>query len=425
MANEGFPTTQPYSRAGLLAKLTGAATLAAGAMLYGAGTAQIATLATPAISGATRYALSHPGGAVAPSWSALTAWTDKANTFTAAQIINTTGSVSSRSNVQNLCIIGANLAIETYGSIGQNQYFCAEGTISSPAFPNANRGGGIAVNGWTAAATWTLAGGIDIITTEVWNAGANGTRIRFRGTQTGGTGAQEWGSWKGGASEPANMGALCIGGQPTTGNGLLQLAAGTTQAYSIGFGTDTWVGRAAAGTFKVFASTASTSTTTGALVVAGGVGVAGDLHVGTGIFTDGTAASAFGQLTGGTYNGNFGLYPIDAYPELRFRSGATLRARITADAQYGDLSIYVSTGRSLVVLDESAAIAYFAVAGSIINTGTTTGTKFGNASNQKLAFYGAAPLVQQTAAAAATDPSTTQTLANSLRTILLNLGLAA
>lgn len=41
-----------------------------------------------------------------------------------------------------------------------------------------------------------------------------------------------------------------------------------------------------------------------------------------------------------------------------------------------------------------------------------------------LAFYGAGGSTRQTAAAAATDAATTQTLANSLRTILINLGLA-
>jgi hypothetical protein len=40
-------------------------------------------------------------------------------------------------------------------------------------------------------------------------------------------------------------------------------------------------------------------------------------------------------------------------------------------------------------------------------------------------FYDATPVAQQTIAAAATDASTTQALANSIRTILINLGLAS
>lgn len=42
-ATSGYPTAQPYSRAGLLAKLTGAAVLAAGSFLVGDGTSQLAS----------------------------------------------------------------------------------------------------------------------------------------------------------------------------------------------------------------------------------------------------------------------------------------------------------------------------------------------------------------------------------------------
>jgi hypothetical protein len=41
-----------------------------------------------------------------------------------------------------------------------------------------------------------------------------------------------------------------------------------------------------------------------------------------------------------------------------------------------------------------------------------------------IGFYGVSPVARPTAAAAATDAASTQTLANSLRTILINLGLA-
>jgi len=40
-----------------------------------------------------------------------------------------------------------------------------------------------------------------------------------------------------------------------------------------------------------------------------------------------------------------------------------------------------------------------------------------------IGFFGATPAIQQTISAAATDPATTQTLANSLRTAIINLGL--
>lgn len=67
-----------------LFQLTGAATLAIGALLCGAGTAQAATINPPANDG-SRWALSHNGGAVAPAWSNQAAWRDQANEFTQTQ----------------------------------------------------------------------------------------------------------------------------------------------------------------------------------------------------------------------------------------------------------------------------------------------------------------------------------------------------
>jgi hypothetical protein len=48
-----------------------------------------------------------------------------------------------------------------------------------------------------------------------------------------------------------------------------------------------------------------------------------------------------------------------------------------------------------------------------------------NSGAATLGFYGTAPILKQTLAAAATDAATTQTLANSIRTALIALGLTA
>lgn len=53
------------------------------------------------------------------------------------------------------------------------------------------------------------------------------------------------------------------------------------------------------------------------------------------------------------------------------------------------------------------------------------GTCIGNDSTDLVSFYGATPIVRPTVSAAATDAATTQTLANSLRTALVDLGLIA
>jgi hypothetical protein len=57
--------------------------------------------------------------------------------------------------------------------------------------------------------------------------------------------------------------------------------------------------------------------------------------------------------------------------------------------------------------------------------GTTTGTKIGTATNQKLAFFNATPVVQPTAVADATDAASVITQLNALLTRMRNLGLIA
>jgi len=56
-------------------------------------------------------------------------------------------------------------------------------------------------------------------------------------------------------------------------------------------------------------------------------------------------------------------------------------------------------------------------------TGGEMGVVIGYATDTKVGFYGAVGNVQQTVAAAASDAQTTEDLANSLRTILIDLGL--
>lgn len=53
------------------------------------------------------------------------------------------------------------------------------------------------------------------------------------------------------------------------------------------------------------------------------------------------------------------------------------------------------------------------------------GCQIGKSATEKVGFFGATPVVQQASAAAGTDAATTLTLANTLRTAMLNLGLIA
>ncbi len=58
-----------------------------------------------------------------------------------------------------------------------------------------------------------------------------------------------------------------------------------------------------------------------------------------------------------------------------------------------------------------------------LTKGNDDGTVMGQATTEKIGFYGVTPVVQASIAAAATDAATTQALANDLRTKLIALGL--
>jgi hypothetical protein len=57
--------------------------------------------------------------------------------------------------------------------------------------------------------------------------------------------------------------------------------------------------------------------------------------------------------------------------------------------------------------------------------GTTTGTRFGNATNQRIGFWNATPAVQPTAVADATDAASAITQLNALLARLRTIGIIA
>jgi hypothetical protein len=71
-----------------------------------------------------------------------------------------------------------------------------------------------------------------------------------------------------------------------------------------------------------------------------------------------------------------------------------------------------------------SSLLHLADAGNI-TVGTTTGTKIGTATTQKLGFYNATPVVQPAAVADATDEATAITQLNDLLAKLRTLGIIA
>ena len=98
--------------------------------------------------------------------------------------------------------------------------------------------------------------------------------------------------------------------------------------------------------------------------------------------------------------------------ELGFTTNLTERVRIGSS---GNVGIGTSSPSSLLHLADAGHIT----------VGTTTGTKIGTATTQKIGFYDATPVVQPTAVADATDAATVITQLNALLTRMRNLGLIA
>jgi hypothetical protein len=88
---------------------------------------------------------------------------------------------------------------------------------------------------------------------------------------------------------------------------------------------------------------------------------------------------------------------------------------VTADGSASPTeALRISSNRAITVSD-----------GGNVVLGTTTGTKIGTATTQKLGFYNATPVVQPTAVADATDAASVITQLNALLSRMRDLGLIA
>jgi len=83
-----------------------------------------------------------------------------------------------------------------------------------------------------------------------------------------------------------------------------------------------------------------------------------------------------------------------------------------------------ASGRLGLGTSSPSSLLHLADAGNI-TVGTTTGTKIGTATTQKLGFYNKTPVVQPTAIADATNGASTQDRLNDLLAAMRTLGLIA
>jgi hypothetical protein len=105
-------------------------------------------------------------------------------------------------------------------------------------------------------------------------------------------------------------------------------------------------------------------------------------------------------------------------------ASATANGYLAFETNDIEFARFDSSGRLGIGTTSPGSLLHLADAGDI-TVGTTTGTKIGTATTQKLGFYNATPVVQPAAVADATDAATVITQLNDLLAKLRTLGLIA
>jgi hypothetical protein len=123
--------------------------------------------------------------------------------------------------------------------------------------------------------------------------------------------------------------------------------------------------------------------------------------------------------------GTDSVFGVDPFTDYTIKNSAGI---LTVDSgvngTIAELLRLTSTGRLGIGTTSPSSLLHLADAGDI-SVGTTTGTKIGTATTQKLGFYNATPVVQPAAVADATDEATAITQLNDLLAKLRTLGIIA
>ncbi len=392
------------------------------------------------------------GGTLAPAKLTLTG----AYTFTAAQTINLGGSITgypavaaggglvlyndgtnagSITSFKTNATAGAALALQVYSARGNGTTATAT-QINDQFFSVNMRGYG--ATAWSTAARAAMT----FSAAENWTDAAQGTYWQMSLTTIGGTTttifAKAFGdaSWQIGGTPSTTTagwgGGLAIGKIGVAGDGLLQLLIGTTKADGVSWDTNTNLYATATTALKTDASltigiaTASTSTTTGALINAGGFGCAGDAFLGGKISLSASGTTSANGITwtdtsiyrSGASTVTFApAAATDGRWNFTRSTGENFFIQIGSAGYFGTSTATAfaiqTNGASAIIIDASQNSTFYATLSmdeaKNMAFGTTTGTKIGTGTTQKIGFWNATPVVRPSGAAQAAVATTAAT----------------
>jgi hypothetical protein len=267
---------------------TGQSSYTVGDLLYASGATALSKLA----ASTTNFVLTAQGVGAAPIWAPVSGaglgdFSGPGPTVTDGEIVRfdgTGGLTGQASGIAIADVAATNITVSTIGA--NNLTFSALSGASLTLGQGASGAGTLTVN---PASTNTI---VSVLTLSRSTSGAAaagiGGRLNFQAED--------------------DAGNLRDGGAITT---IAENVAAATPAFALGFEVRNTGGQYAAGRFtstgnlliggttdisgggglKVFGTTAATSTTSGALQVAGGVGVAGAVYVGTNLVTTGAVVA--------------------------------------------------------------------------------------------------------------------------------------
>lgn len=396
---------------------TAAMVVGTGASLATSGSGTIVATSTPA-SGITGTTLA---SSVVTS-SLTTVGTIASGTWQATPITPTYGGTGLATLTAHAVMLGegtSNVAFATVGTSGR--LLIDQGASSDPSF-NVMSGDATIIN--TGAITVTKASGVAFGTAAFQNTGTSGANLPFlNGTNTW-SGAQT-NSTTGAASASAETltGAPYAAGTATTNFPLLYFNTTGASAPTTMSTAGTYFGvNAASGFigrfFEMFVNGVSKFyvDSTGAFNITGTGGFSGNAISAAGAFTAsnkitssyaGAASTAVFSATGALLTGGTGTTNFPQY--LAQHTGTAVTTWSTAGTYFGVnadsgftgnyIDLRLNGGSTLCTVNYQGNLT---LAGSItlsannIITDTTTGTKIGTATSQKLGFFNATPIVQPT-----------------------------